>query len=302
MSSFYHAQSGKMVYVGGGIPGRSAYEEAVAKGFVGTEAEWLASLKGERGADGVPGEPGAPGPRGEPGAPGPVTRALPLMPLTAPRAVRAGDILICQPSTWPAGTDVVRVYQWIRDGLPISWATSEQYERTVDDVGVTLSCEERVTVDGVTVALHSNALYFVAPSIIISPTIIPPAQITPPRIVSLGEGVWQVIMASWAGTPAPEVTGYFFLDAVERTAELDDDLIYRPQREDEGLLLWIEVATNIGGSATVRATALIEAVPAPVGWAVTVDGSDILVTSAPLPAAPAAPAAVVDGNDILISE
>ena len=35
-----------------GINGKSAYQLAVDKGFVGTEAEWIASLKGETGSIG----------------------------------------------------------------------------------------------------------------------------------------------------------------------------------------------------------------------------------------------------------
>lgn len=38
-----------------GAPGRSAYQLAVAGGYSGTEQQWLASLKGERGADGKDG-------------------------------------------------------------------------------------------------------------------------------------------------------------------------------------------------------------------------------------------------------
>lgn len=38
-----------------GIQGASAYEIAVANGFVGTEEEWLESLKGEQGEPGKPG-------------------------------------------------------------------------------------------------------------------------------------------------------------------------------------------------------------------------------------------------------
>lgn len=68
-----------------GPPGASAYEIAVENGFVGTEAEWLASLEGAQGpqgpqgiqgiqgpagADGAPGAPGADGADGAPGAPG----------------------------------------------------------------------------------------------------------------------------------------------------------------------------------------------------------------------------------------
>lgn len=37
-----------------GAPGDSAYEVAVANGFVGTDAEWLASLEGADGDDGIP--------------------------------------------------------------------------------------------------------------------------------------------------------------------------------------------------------------------------------------------------------
>lgn len=44
-----------------GPPGKSAYEVAVDNGFVGTEPQWLASLKGDPGADGEDGEAGADG-------------------------------------------------------------------------------------------------------------------------------------------------------------------------------------------------------------------------------------------------
>ncbi len=41
-----------------GRPGQSAYELAVASGFVGTEAEWLASLRGPQGEQGLDGPAG----------------------------------------------------------------------------------------------------------------------------------------------------------------------------------------------------------------------------------------------------
>jgi hypothetical protein len=44
-----------------GVDGKSAYEVAVAKGFTGTEEEWVASLKGEKGTDGSNGAPGKDG-------------------------------------------------------------------------------------------------------------------------------------------------------------------------------------------------------------------------------------------------
>nr|MBP8762214.1 hypothetical protein [Acetoanaerobium sp.] len=53
-----------------GADGLSAYEVAVANGFIGTEAAWLLSLKGADGADGADGAPGANGSNGTNGADG----------------------------------------------------------------------------------------------------------------------------------------------------------------------------------------------------------------------------------------
>ena len=53
-----------------GIDGASAYEIAVADGFVGTESEWLASLKGEQGDTGAKGDKGDKGDTGATGATG----------------------------------------------------------------------------------------------------------------------------------------------------------------------------------------------------------------------------------------
>ena len=44
-----------------GVPGESAYEVAVSNGFEGTEEEWLASLKGDTGKQGIQGETGPSG-------------------------------------------------------------------------------------------------------------------------------------------------------------------------------------------------------------------------------------------------
>lgn len=54
----------------GRVVGDSAYEVAVANGFVGTEQEWLASLKGDRGLPGPQGIQGPTGPQGEQGPQG----------------------------------------------------------------------------------------------------------------------------------------------------------------------------------------------------------------------------------------
>lgn len=53
-----------------GGDGKSAYEIAVDNGFVGTEQEWLASLKGVKGDKGDTGNTGKTGLQGEKGDPG----------------------------------------------------------------------------------------------------------------------------------------------------------------------------------------------------------------------------------------
>lgn len=50
-----------------GDPGESAYQIAVDNGFIGSQEEWLLSLKGEPGDQGIPGEKGDPGQNGEKG-------------------------------------------------------------------------------------------------------------------------------------------------------------------------------------------------------------------------------------------
>lgn len=53
-----------------GAAGKSAYEIALQNGFTGTEADWLTSLKGQKGDTGAKGEPGEKGEKGDTGTPG----------------------------------------------------------------------------------------------------------------------------------------------------------------------------------------------------------------------------------------
>ena len=56
-----------------GDPGKSTYQLAIDSGFVGSESDWLTSLKGEKGDQGPkgdPGEQGIQGPKGNPGEQG----------------------------------------------------------------------------------------------------------------------------------------------------------------------------------------------------------------------------------------
>ena len=79
-----------------GDPGASAYEVAVAGGFVGTEAQWLASLIGPEGPQGVPGETG---PQGDAGAGLNILGTLPTegdLPLTG----NAGEAYLIGGNLW----------------------------------------------------------------------------------------------------------------------------------------------------------------------------------------------------------
>lgn len=95
------------------IAGKSAYEVAVANGFKGTEAEWLASLKGPAGNNGTNGVDGKPGSTGQDGK-------------------SAYEIAIAHGYT---GTEA----EWLAslkgaDGAPGSSGTDADYSLTVDSI------------------------------------------------------------------------------------------------------------------------------------------------------------------------
>lgn len=89
---------------GEGAPGEdglSAYEVAVNTGFVGTVEQWLDSLQGDPGPQGIPGSPGAagadgdPGPQGPPGADGEDYNGPSItVAATAPASPAVGDVWI----------------------------------------------------------------------------------------------------------------------------------------------------------------------------------------------------------------
>lgn len=54
----------------GRVQGKSAYEVAIENGFIGTEADWLTSLKGQQGEKGEQGIQGLKGDKGDTGEQG----------------------------------------------------------------------------------------------------------------------------------------------------------------------------------------------------------------------------------------
>lgn len=59
--TFEFADSSAVTTTGASVIGKSAYQVAVDNGFIGTEQEWLASLKGDKGDTGATGAQGADG-------------------------------------------------------------------------------------------------------------------------------------------------------------------------------------------------------------------------------------------------
>ena len=90
-----------------GATGSSAYQAAVAGGFVGTEAQWMASLTGPQGPTGATGPQG---PAGATGATGPAGATGPQGP-TGPTGAQgpAGVVAATAPVTYDAGTQTVGI-------------------------------------------------------------------------------------------------------------------------------------------------------------------------------------------------
>lgn len=113
-----------------GEDGASAYQVAVANGFVGTEVEWLASLEGpqgEQGIQGVPGVDGADGADGAPGADGadgivPATLSLDgdTEKVTSITIIDDGTDTSTWPNRWEwlfdlAGATSAKLVQWVNE-------------------------------------------------------------------------------------------------------------------------------------------------------------------------------------------
>lgn len=65
--TFEFADSSAVTTTGASVIGKSAYQVAVDNGFIGTEQEWLASLKGDKGDTGATGAQGEKGEKGDKG-------------------------------------------------------------------------------------------------------------------------------------------------------------------------------------------------------------------------------------------
>lgn len=105
----------------GTFDGQSAYALAVQLGFTGSEADWIASLKGAKGDKGDKGDTGAQGPKGATGATGPQGPQGPTGATGARGATGATG------PQGPAGASAVytsgNYYVRYTDGTQICWGT-----------------------------------------------------------------------------------------------------------------------------------------------------------------------------------
>lgn len=109
----------------GTFDGQSAYALAVQLGFAGSEADWIASLKGAKGDKGATGATGPQGPQGPGGATGATGPRGPQGPTGATGARGATGATGPQ---GPAGASAVAASgsNWVRfsDGTQICWGTN----------------------------------------------------------------------------------------------------------------------------------------------------------------------------------
>lgn len=118
---------------GGGDPagadGDSAYEVAVANGFIGTEVAWLVSLQGADGADGAPGTDGT---DGAPGADGPSAYEVAVAEGFVGTEAEWLDSLVGPPGTDGDAADIAAEI----DGAPEQTAPEAANRFPLTDTGV----------------------------------------------------------------------------------------------------------------------------------------------------------------------
>lgn len=110
----------------GTFDGQSAYALAVQLGFTGSEADWIASLKGAKGDKGDKGDTGAQGPKGATGATGPqgpqgptgATGARGATGATGPRGPAGASAVYTSGNYYVRYTDGTQICWGSKDALP----------------------------------------------------------------------------------------------------------------------------------------------------------------------------------------
>lgn len=129
-----------------GPEGMSAYQVAVSSGYIGTEADWLASLVGDPGPTGATGPEGPQGPIGPEGPQGPAGPAggmAPVAEVTASRALALTDV-----GAYLRSTSAAAVTLTVPAQSSVAWAADTEIHieqggagavTVAGDVGVTIN-------------------------------------------------------------------------------------------------------------------------------------------------------------------
>jgi hypothetical protein len=180
-------------------------------------------------------------------------------------AAEVGAILKCAKGSWTGNPEPKFAYQWLRDGAPISGATSRLYTVQTFDQAHALVCE-------VTGSNFKGAVTALS-----APLDIPaetPANVEPPNIYgtpSVGS-ILSCEAGLWTGYPKPEFK-YRWLRG-EETIEGATSSAYTVQAADRGEALSCEVTgTNPAGAASARSASVKVASEASSNGAGTAGGA-----------------------------
>lgn len=159
----------------GTFDGQSAYALAVQLGYTGSEADWIASLKGAKGDKGDKGDTGAQGPKGATGATGPqgptgATGARGATGATGPQGPAGASAVAASGSNYVRFSDGTQIC-WCTinfDGNPHGWSFPVAFSNTGYSVAgcasnvIAASCTSRATTSCTLKGANGLTAYFIA--------------------------------------------------------------------------------------------------------------------------------------------
>jgi hypothetical protein len=166
--------------------------------------------------------------------------------LTAPALTgteTVGQTLSVTTGTWQGVATITFAYQWRRDGVAISGATSSTYTLVAADYDAIIDCVVTATNSIDSTTADSNDTGAIAG--------LAPTNDTAPSIsgsTGLGDTLTRVA-GSWSGTPTPSISGQWRRDGVAIAGETG--ATYTIALADSGAVIdYLETATNSEGTAT----------------------------------------------------
>ena len=173
-------------------------------------------------------------------------------------AAEAGETLYCSTGVWNGSPTFS--YQWLRDGVPIAGASSEDYVLVAADEGKTVQCQVTASNAGGSSVEVDRVADVIAPE---PPTAvsIPPANLPAPSGSPSIGGVLScdAETGSWSGSPT---FSYQWLRGGQPIAGADGSQ-YTLGSEDAGETVQCEVIATTGGGVVVDDSAAVVVAPSP---------------------------------------